>query len=622
MKPGKNFSRQLILTVIWGFLIASFVSPVFAQAMRDFQPLPRGEMYNREFLADFFDAMGHHPENLSWVDESESVRLLVTAGSMAERGDTLNAISTLALLPDLIATQLPFLTTMKEDLLIPEILDPWYNNEDARTYLFTYYEEAWLPHPEYRDDYISFRDDTMGRASRRDPTVPAVWILGHLSDYGFVPDRQITDDDPYLFLWDLLTSVTVYAQRCGYYGVQWDQYNELAYKRAVVMKVGEKIRNAHDEAARREVGRGFWSDLISSHHPFDAPTQGIETTGEVTGEEDETGVSPASHTTSVEEADTNVRETSEERDNYELFRPPPETEESAEDEAEASEEIEGLIENLEERVEDIATEEVEEEEATEVETEETDAGDTEVTEEDPFFNEGLPGQGTEETEDNVEPFEIEEVTEQDDEEIPDEFLYEGIPDRTPSETMPESLPPSELGNYASVRLQEIADQLAVDIGALANDLGRETIDLVILYNDVNITDETITNAEQRYIAKREAFLAGLAVWDRFDMEIYTPLTLADFNDLVAADLNSPYEGIKADPAGWQQILEYEAHFDEAFAQIENGLRNRRDEEDVLAAEAAALIAFLGDYNDLIKEIEDLLSGAVIEPSEPEAQPPE
>jgi hypothetical protein len=199
-------------------------------------------------------------------------------------------------------------------------------------------------------------------------------------------------------------------------------------------------------------------------------------------------------------------------------------------------------------------------------------------------------------------------------------MYEGASERSPSETMPEALPPSDLGSYATVRLQEIADQLAVDIGVLANDLGSETIDLVVLYNDVNVTDETIVNAEQRYIAKREAFLAGLAVWDRFNMEIYSPLTLADFNDLVTADLRASYEQVKSSPTEWEQIKAYEAHFDEAFGQIESGLRNRRDQEDVMAAEAAALTAFLGDYNDTIKEIEDLLSGAVT--SETETAQPE
>lgn len=580
MRPGTRLLGSIILTFIAGILWAFSALPAFSQTYRQFQPIPRGEIYEQQFLADFFDALGTIPADLTWVDQSETLRLLVTAGSMAERGDTLEAITTLGLLPDVISSQFPFITTMKEDLLIPEILDPWYLNNDARTYLFTFYEEAWLPHPEYRDDYISFKDDTMGRASRRDPTVPAVWILGHLADYGFVPDRQITEDDPYLFLWDLLTSLTVYAQRCGYYNIQWDQYNELQYKSAVVLKVGEKIHEAHDEASRRETGRGFWSDLISGHHPFDVPAQGVVTTGEVGSDESETR--PASYFTPGEEVESNV----DEQDNYDLFRPPPESEEASEDE-----EIEGLVSSLEERVGDTVPEEVAEEETPVEEP-------PEVTEE---------------------PVTEEPTTE---EPIPDEFLYTGGSERTPSETMPESPPPGELGNYASVRLQEIADQLAVDIGALANDLGGETIDLVVLYNDVNVSDETIVNAEQRYIAKREAFLAGLAVWDRFDMEIYTPLTLADFNDLVTADLHSPYQIIKTTPAEWEQVRAYEAHFDEAFAQIENGLRNRRDEDDVMAAEAAALTAFLGDYNDLIKEIEDLLTGAISTPPEGSASTPE
>lgn len=565
MKPGTKIVRTAILTFMAGFLLLYSLSPVNAQAARSFQPIPRGEMYERIFLDDFFDALGYRPDGLTWVDESETVRLLITSGSMAKSGDTQNAITTLGLLPDLISSQFPFITTMKEDLLIPEILDPWYRNEEARTYLFSFYEEVWLPHPEYRDDYLSFRDDTIGRASRRDPTVPAVWILGHLADYGFVPDRQLTEDDPYLFIWDLLTGVTVYAQRCTYYGVTWDQYSENTYNRAVIQHVGERIREAHDEAARREVGRGFWADLISSHHPFEAPPVEEEPVTGVVSEEE-----PAA-----------VPETTEDMDGYDLFRPPPDT--PLPDDAEETsvvdtgEMIEGLIEDLDER-----------------------------------FGETVPPEEPSEIETIIEgPDEITEVPEEElDDSIPDEFLIDIPPERTPSEIEPEVEPPSELGNYSSVRLKEIADQLAVDIGVLANNLGRETIDLVILYNDVNVSEETIVNAEQRYISKREAFLAGLGVWDRFDMEIYTPLTLGDFNDVVVADLRAPYEEMKSVPAQWDQIEAYEAHFEESFGQIESGMRNRRDEEDILAAEAAALTAFLGEYNDLIKEIEDLLSGAI------------
>ncbi|MCX6647220.1 MAG: hypothetical protein NTY09_12815 [bacterium] len=635
MRPEMSLSRLNTLAFIAGFLILSAASPAFSQTYRPFEPIPRGEMYEQQFLADFFDALGTLPANLSLVDQSETVRLLVMAGSTAERGDTLEAISMFGLLPDVISAQFPFITTMKEDLQIPDILQPWYQNEDARNYLFSFYEEAWLPHPEYRDDYISYRDDTMGRASRRDPTVPAVWILGHLADYGFVPDRELTDDDPYLFLWDLLTSVTVYAQRCGFYGLQYDQYNELAYKTAVVNKVGEKIYDAHQEASRRETGRGFWSDLINSHNPFEVPAQNGETGTETT---------PVS---GAEETGTTASGTSEAQDDYDLFRPPPETapsgtEESTEDQAATDETIEGLVNNLEDRMgevvppageapaEEVVTEEtpVEETPVEETITEEPGATTDESTAtvetpvEETITEE--PGATTDEstaTEETPEQV-TEEVPGEGEQAVPDEFQYEGGPDRTPSETAPEEAPPGELGNYATVRLKEIADQLAVDIGALANDLGSETIDLVVLYNDVNVTDETIVNAEQRYIAKREAFLAGLAVWDRFNMEIYTPLTLADFNDLVAADLNSPYLNIKANAAQWAQVQAYEAHFDEAFAQIEDGLRNRRDETDVMAAEAAALTAFLGDFNDRIKEIEDLLSGAITAPPEGTTTTPE
>ncbi len=564
--------------------------PAIAQEVADFHPIAEGEVYQREFLDDFFNALGSRPGNATWIEESETVRLLVTGGMHAERGEADQAILTFDIIPDQIASAFPFLTTMREDLLVPEILEPWYDVEQAREMLFQFYEDSWLPHPEYRDDYITFRDDTMGRASRRDPNTPAVWILGHLSDYGFVPDQQLTEDDPYLFLWDLLTGVTYYAQRATFYGLEYDCYDENQYKRAVVARVGEIIRGAHSEASRREMGRGFWADLISSHHPFETPTAGVETTGEISPPE---GTRPTSQTTATQPTVSTVPET----DHSAIFRPPVEI--SEEDKAERIERlIQRLIERVEGEVEEAAREEEIPQEAVEEVVEEVPEIEEEtspdVTEEAPAEEE-IPG-GT-----------------------PDEFMVETPSGRTPSEMEPEAGVPVGLGNYAEVRLKELADQLAVDIGALAEDLGRETIDLVVLYNDQNVSEETIVNAEDRYIAKREEFLAGLAVWDRFNMEIYTPLTLADFNDLVVADLRSPYNEVKSNATQWAQYRAFESHFEEAFGQIENGIRNRRDEPDVLEAEQAALTAFLGEYNDLIKEIEDLLSGAITEPPE-ESEP--
>jgi hypothetical protein len=577
---NSNIIRNLTITLLGSILLLLVAIPAGAQSLREFRPLPRTELYEREFLDDFFVALGNRPQGLTWVDESATVNLLVTGSVYAQNGDAENALLTFGMIPDYITSTFPFFTTMREDLLVPDILDPWYDYEEAREFMFGFYTDVWLPNPGYRDDYISFRDDTMGRASRRDPTVPAVWILGHLADYGFVSDRALTEDDPYLFLWDLLSSITVYAQRSTYYGLDWDRYNENDYNVAIVMRVAAIVNEAHQEAARLEAGRGFWADLIDSHRPFEPPTEGVESTGEVTPVGDSLFSLPSEATSQPGPTEPQVIETVEESYS-DLFRPPDEIQEypgDAEDrELELEERIEALAYAVGARLEPGETTELPVDEITE-----------------PFTE--VPG--SEETID----IPVEPVTE---------------PDRTPSETMPEATPPSELGNYAQVRLNEIADQLAIDIGTHANELGRETIDLVVLYNDTNVTDETIVNAEQRYVAKREAFLAGLAVWDRFNMEIFTPLTLAEFNDLIAADLNSPYSEVRSSSTQWSMYQAYEAHFDEAFGQIENGLRNRREEPDVLAAEAAALTAFLGDYNDLIKEIEDLLSGAITEaPAEP------
>jgi wobble nucleotide-excising tRNase len=71
--------------------------------------------------------------------------------------------------------------------------------------------------------------------------------------------------------------------------------------------------------------------------------------------------------------------------------------------------------------------------------------------------------------------------------------------------------------------------------------------------------------------------------------------------------------LKSREAEWTQYRGLEKFFEDAFGQIEHGVRERRNEPDVLAAESAALTAFLGEYNEMIKEIEDLLAGAITQP---------
>ena len=568
--------RVLALACTLFFLFANSTP---AQTPREFRPIPRGELYERDFLSDFFTALGHRPAGLTWVDESETARLLITAGSQAVSGDSENALRTVGLLPDTIAVSFPFLATMREDLLVPAMLAPWYDKSDAREMLFQFYRETWLPHPEYRDDFITFRNDTAGRASRTDTTVPAVYILAHLPEYGFVPDRNLTQDDPYLFLWDLLTGLTYYAQRCTYYGLQYDRYNPNTYKNAVVQKFGQTIKTAYDEAIRIEVGRSFWGSLIDSYHPFTTPTSGTETTGLMTSPSD---TRPTDTVPSAQAPDREVTQP------MELFRPP-----DSMTHTQRVNELRTRIDALKDRIYG----RIETPPAETVEIPQSETGETPpVTE--------IPPETPTETE-------IITPTSEPVEEIPDEFTIEYTPP-TPSEALPEEPVSPELGNYALLRLNEIADQLAVDIGALATSLGRETIDLVVLLNDMNVSEETLQNAESRYIAKREAFLAGLGVWDRFNMEIYTPLTLQDFNNLMILNLRTPYEELKNRPVEWRMYSSFEQDFEQAFQRITTGVRNRRDDPDIMAAEAAALTAFMAEYNAIIKEIEDLIAGAVTE----------
>lgn len=588
---GYLYLRGVLLAVLACATYSLFAGTAWAQAPREFRPVPRGELYEQPFLDDFYTALRYRPSGLTWVDESETCRLLVTAGAQAVAGDTENALRTLDLMPDSISSAFPFLATMREDLLVPEMLNSWYENDEARTMLFQFYEDSWLPHPEYRDDFVTFRDDTMGRASRTDPTVPAVYIMGHLSDYGFVPDQALTRDDPYLFLWDLLTELTYYAQRAGYYGLQWDRYNPNVYRAAVIQKFGGIIKVAYDEASRQELGRSFWGSLIESYHPFESPTPGTETSGQMVTPTSE-DASSRNEPEGIEVPHTGAATSATERgipEPGELFRPP----EEMTDEQRAAE-LQARIDALKARV----------------------YGIPETPPAPPAPPETTPPEETVEAPPETAPAETTGAPSEIPAGTPDEFTAP-TEEPTPSEAAPEETVPGELGNYAQMRLNEIADQLSVDIGALATDLGRETIDLVVLLNDVNVSDETVQNAEDRYVAKREAFLAGLGVWDRFNLEVYTPLTLQDLNSLIIMDLRSPYDELKNRPTEWGMYAGFEKDFDEAFQRISDGIRNRRDDPDIMAAEATALTAFMAEYNDAIKEIEELIAGVATEPVEEE-----
>jgi len=636
-----RFAACFLPVPILAILFFVYALPAVAQEMREFKPIPRGELYDKEFLNDFYDSLGYRPQGLTLVDESETVRLMTAAGVLAMRGDADNAVATLDILPESVSSAFPFLTTMHEDLLVPEILNPWYQNEDARKMLFTFYQDAWLPHPEYGDDFKTFREDTAGRASRRDPDIPAVWILGHIVDYGYAADQSASQDDPFLFLWDLLTGVSYYAQRCGFYNLKWDQYNPDDYKKAVVKRVGEMIKAAHDEAARKELSRGFWGQIIDRYHPFEPPTEGVQSTGEMPSVPEE---EPASQNAEggITVPPTKPEMTSSEHETTQpdysgLFKPPSETAPS-DDLAVIENKIEVLSERLKQALEESKpTAEIGIEQNVPVETEsEVQPENTELGPEVGVETPAQPSEveepgttGTEEVKPEEQPATTPETatepetvtepeTESPEENIPDEFLQPAQPTE-PEIPVEEETPPAELGNYAKERLSQISGELVKKIGDLGEDLGKETIDLVVLYNDVNVSEETIKNAETRYLAKQEAFLAGLAVWDRFDMENYSLLTLPDFNQAINARIRAPYDELKAGSTKWSQYESFEKRFDEAFAQIEDGLTVRRDDKDVLSAEAAALTAFLGEYNDLIKEIEDLLSGTVTEPPKEEVE---
>jgi len=583
MKSNDTILRHAILALIAVGIIITAANPAAAYRGREFEPIAPTEIYDREFIDDFFEALGYRPDGATWVQESGTVRVLVDAAVKAENGNVDGALLSFEALPQDIARAFPFLTTMREDLNVPKILDPWYDDVDARENMFEFYTSAWLPNPQYRDEFMIFMDDTAGRMSSRDLDEPAVWIRGHLSYYGFIEDRAIEEDDPYLFLWDMLTGISIYANRATYYGLEWERYDEWGYRKAVVGKVAEGIRYAHDEAVRQETARGFWFDIISAHQPLETISEGTESTSEIHVPEIS---EPVSHPGSSEPEPSQIVETVEETDHSELFRVDPDEQLTAEER-----EIIARAEDVESRVE--AAEEIAEETSQ----------PTEVTQ--PVDDVTGP---------EIDPGD----TSQPDDGIPDEFQVD-VPERTPSELAPEEDLPEGISNYGIVRLEEIAEVLLLKINVLASDLGSETVDLVILYNEEDASDELLVNTEDRYIAKREAFLAGMAVWDRFHMEIYSDLSLADFNDVVLVDLRRPYDEFKLDTMRWGLYWQFEAHFEEAFGQIENGIRNRRDEADVLAAEQAALTRFLPDYNDMIKEIEDILAETeAIEPEPEEA----
>ena len=151
------------------------------------------------------------------------------------------------------------------------------------------------------------------------------------------------------------------------------------------------------------------------------------------------------------------------------------------------------------------------------------------------------------------------------------------------------------------RLGELASSLSDKIGGLATDLGKDTVQLVIMYNDPNVSKDAVSKAEDSYILKREAFLAGLAVSDGSQMEIYSPMTLADFEAKVMKQLRVPYDDLKKGNQ-WPQYKANEAKFDEAFSQIETGLHSRRTRLRLSrTAEENTLTAHEDEYKNTIRK---------------------
>ena len=475
-------------------------------------------------------------------------------GSDALSGDSDSAINTLNVIPPEIASAFPFLTTMHEDLLLPDMLKPWYANQKARTMLFSLYQDTWLPHPEYRDNFITFRTDTKGRASRTDQTVPAVWIMANLAAYGYVPEKPAKADGPYLFLWNLLTDMGHFAQRCTYYGLQWNHYDKGEYQKAVVKKVGQTVKDAHDKAAVLEMSRGFWGDLISKYNPFEAPSQGTPATGpaptpEPPAESQNEAQPPQAPPALTPPSPPNASE-GQPTSHPELFQPPSETApQTSESDAEKAQEIKNNVDELENQT-----------------PEQPPTTGTKPPAPKPTPTKPAPP--TPATPAPAPPAPATPVPPPTPPAPSQPAPTPSVP-ASPSETAPKPAPSPELNAYAVGRLGEIADTLKGKIEQLAKDLGQETVDLVMLYNDVNVSQDTIKAAEDRYIAKRQAFLAGLSVWDRFNMEIYSPLTLADFNALIISDPKTPYDQLKKSDTQWSKYRTYEDKFDAAFGQIEN-----------------------------------------------------
>jgi len=132
--------------------------------------------------------------------------------------------------------------------------------------------------------------------------------------------------------------------------------------------------------------------------------------------------------------------------------------------------------------------------------------------------------------------------------------------------------------------------------------------LIILYNDPDAQAESLQNAETRYVSKRDAFMAGLGIWDRFTFEIYCPLSETEFNDYLINNVRMPFVELTENEPLWNQYSLVEHEFEAALGQISQGLSGRRDDPEVMSAETTALVAFHREYSDILTEIEAILNG--------------
>ena len=610
--------------------------PVYAAPVKGAQVQPASAELTDKFYEDFYSEFAPDALTLAPAEYKAAYDILNSAATRIRDGKFAFAAEILRALPQETEKIFRPVVTMREEFAAADAIRPFAESE-ARGELMKYHAGVWTSHPEFAEDFAAFSDDFALRASRRERTQGAPYIVDNLNAYGFTPKGEGGPQQAYLFLWNKLNAISKFADACSKLGLDYMDIPLEEYEARVAWKLADQINAAKKAAESKEGGRETWSELIEYYTPPEpekvpesAPSEETlippaapaeespeppAATAPPVAESEQPAVTPAAPETEAKEPlplDILINPLS-------LFIPPGEVKETPKPEASPEEEAtvpptpepateapteQPAEELVEQPAEQPAEEPVEPPIAEEIfKPAPPPTVETPVVEPKPVVPEAEssppPGAAKLPSTINAVP-------------VSPNDVFAGVAFGTPVGSKPSEgpgAPPQMNNDEVMVKLSKVAERSIDTAAAKGLELGRQAIELAkALSGDPNQEKDETKAQLDKYRAKRSDLLAAVGIIDRYRLEKYLDITIEQIDKEILAEVRRPYDDLKASPL-WEKYREREGDFEDAFALITSHFLNRRSSESIYAGEMAALETHIADYEGVMLEIEELLAAA-------------